>query len=246
MKVDVLTLFPELFSPFLDWSMVKKAQEIGALKIKVHNLRNWGIDQRGTVDDRPYGGGPGMILRIEPIYYALQAIKKQQTKKNQKGKKQRIILLSAKGKLFSQKIARKLVKTDQLILICGHYEGVDERVRKHLVDEDLSIGRYVLSGGEIPAMVVIDAVSRLLPGVLEKEGASEIESFSPGLKKMLKTTNRSSKITSSDLIEFPQYTRPPVFKGWKVPKVLLSGNHRKIVDWRTRKIKLRSYNLREH
>lgn len=224
MKVDIITLFPEVFAPFLEWSMIKKAREKETLEIEVHNLRKWGIDQRGTVDDRPYGGGPGMILRIEPIYNALKELKKSKTK---------VILLSPKGKTFNQKMARKLAKTDHLILICGHYEGVDERVRKYLVDEEISIGNYVLSGGEIPAMVLVDAVSRLLPGVLEKEGAAEIESFSPGLRKMVNEKCSDEQL----LIEFPQYTRPPKFKGWKVPKVLLSGDHQKITQWRAKKIK---------
>ncbi len=235
MKIDIITLFPELFSSFLDWSMIKKAREIGALEVETHNLRNWGIDKRGTVDDRPYGGGPGMILRIEPIYNAIQSLKPKT--KNQKPK---IILLSAKGKIFNQKVARKLAKMEHLILICGHYEGVDERVRKYLIDEDISIGHYVLSGGEIPAMVVIDAVSRLLPGVLEKEGAAEIESFSPGLREMLnKQMAKGQMINDQILIEFPQYTRPPIFKGWKVPRILLSGHHQRITEWRAQKIKVK-------
>jgi len=266
MKIDIITLFPELFTPFFEWSMIKKAREIKALEIEAHNLRNWGIDKRGTVDDRPYGGGAGMILRIEPIYNALRALNSKSKTLNSKQIrnpksqriKQKIILLSAKGKTFDQKTARKLAGMDHLILVCGHYEGVDERVRKYLIDEDISIGNYVLSGGEIPAMVVVDAVSRLLPRVLEKEGAAEIESFSPGLEEMLRRTGHrparlnaklgrynlpkceafgGSLATDHQLIEFPQYTRPPIFKGWKVPKVLLSGNHQKIAEWRARKIK---------
>lgn len=214
--------------------MIKKAREIGALVAKAHNLRKWAIDKRGTVDGHPYGGGPGMILRIEPIYHALGELTKNKLGPKNKRK---IILLSPKGKTFNQKTARKLAKMNHLILICGHYEGVDERVRKYLIDEDISIGNYVLSGGELPAMVVVDAVSRLLPKVLEKEGAAEIESFSPGLKKMLKTGGHQLRVTSQQLIEFPQYTRPPTFKGWKVPKVLLSGNHQEIARWRREKIK---------
>jgi len=252
MKIDIVTLFPELFAPFVEWSMIKKAQKIGALEIETHNLRNWGIDKRGSVDSHPYGGGPGMILRIEPIYKALRALsskfqtpnsKQIQNSKSQKTK-QKIILFSAKGKTFDQKTVRRLAKTDHLILICGHYEGIDERVRKYLIDEDISIGNYVLSGGEIPAMVVVDAVSRLLPGVLKKEGAAEIESFSPGLKKLLQETSNQKpslrkQAETQDLIEFPQYTRPPVFKGWKVPQILLSGNHQKIAEWRAKKTKLK-------
>ncbi len=223
MKIDIITLFPELFTPFLEWSMIKKAQSVEAVEIKIHNLRKWAIDKRGTVDDRPYGGSPGMILRPEPIFNAL---------KNLREKKSKIILLSPKGKTFNQKMAQKLFQSSHTILICGHYEGIDERVRKHMIDEEISIGNYILSGGEIPAMVVVDTVSRLLPGVLKKEGASEIESFSPGLKKLLQKSQNHQT-----LLEFPHYTRPAVFKGWKVPKVLLSGDHKKITEWRAKKIK---------
>ncbi|MBU2592097.1 MAG: tRNA (guanosine(37)-N1)-methyltransferase TrmD [Patescibacteria group bacterium] len=248
MKVDILTLFPELFVPFLEWSMIKKARQIGAVEIKIHSLRKWAIDKRGTVDDHPYGGGPGMILRIEPIFNAIEEIRSTPTtsegKLHPRGAKTHpggvVALLSPKGKTFTQKMAGELADLDQVVLICGHYEGVDERVRKHLIDEEISIGDYVLSGGEIPAMTVIDAITRLLPNVLEKEGASEIESFSPGLKKMLIENNDKFKmINEKIMIEFPQYTRPESFQGWKVPKVLLSGNHGKINLWRAKKVKIK-------
>lgn len=246
MKIDVLTLFPELFVPFLEWSMIKKARETDAIEIHIHNLRKWGIDKRGTVDDRPYGGGAGMILRIEPIFNALCALKLKGQNSNVKSKskisnrKSKIILLSPRGNQLDQKMAGRLAKLDRITLICGHYEGVDERA-KHLIDEEISIGNYVLSGGEIPAMVIVDAVSRLLPKVLEKEGASEIESFSPGLNKMLKSYNPQlvTRNSLTSFTEFPHYTRPPIFNGWKVPKVLLSGNHKEISRWRAKKIKLK-------
>jgi len=221
MKIEIITLFPELFAPFLEWSMIKKAREIKALDLIIHNLRNWAIDKRGTVDDHPYGGGPGMILRIEPVFNALKDLKKENST---------IVLLSPKGETFNQKKAQELSEKKHLILISGHYEGVDQRIRQHLIDQDVSIGDYVLSGGELPAMVVTDALSRLLPGVLKKESASEIESFSETLKEMKKSKEKS-------LLEFPQYTRPSEFKNWKVPKVLLSGNHQEIVDWRIKRIK---------
>jgi len=272
MVIDILTLFPELFAPFLEWSMIKKAREIRAVKINVHNLRKWGMDKRGTVDDRPYGGGAGMILRVEPIYNALRALNskletrnsKQIPNPNSQNPKTKTnktiqqfnnltILLSPKGKLFNQQTARKLSKLDHIVLICGHYEGIDERVRKHLIDEEISIGNYVLSGGEIPAMTVCDAITRLLPKVLKKQGAAEIESFSPGLKKILKHRARRQTGVQDDkkqptskgllaahcslLTEYPHYTRPENFLGWKVPKVLLSGNHKKIEEWRAKKIK---------
>ncbi len=223
MKIDVITLFPELFEPFREWSMIKKARAKHILQLKVHNLRRWAIDERGTVDDHPYGGGPGMIFRIEPIYNALQSLKKENGKKN-------IALLSAKGKTFDQKMAIKLSKMNHLIMICGHYEGVDERIRQHLVDQDISIGNYILSGGEVAAMAVIDAVNRLLPGVIIKENATEIESFSAGLSEL---TDKKGQ----PLIEFPQYTRPEKFHGWTVPKILLSGHHQEINKWRAGHIK---------
>jgi tRNA (guanine37-N1)-methyltransferase len=230
MEIKVITLFPEVINPFKEWSMIKKAEEIGILNIETHNLRDWAVDKHGTVDSRPYGGGPGMILRPEPVFNAIHNI--QESTINHQSS---VILMSAKGKTFNQKIAEKLSKLDEIILICGHYEGVDERIREHMVDTDISIGNYVLSGGEIPALVVIDAVSRLLPGVLEKKSAAEVESFSPGLKKIIGTRN-TKHVTRNTLLEFPQYTRPQEFKGWKVPDILLSGDHQKIAEWRKNKI----------
>lgn len=208
MKIDILTLFPGIFKGPFEESIIKRAQEKKLVEIKIHNLRNWAIDRHGTVDDRPYGGGAGMILMIEPIFKALEKFKSQNSK---------VILLSPQGKVFNQKIARRLSKLDHLILVCGHYEGIDERIREHLVDEEISIGDYVLTGGEIPAMVVVDTIVRLIPGVLEKKEAIKEESF------------------SRKLLEYPQYTRPADFKGWKVPKILLSGDHKKIEEWRKKK-----------
>lgn len=203
MTFDIITLFPEMFAGPFDQSIIKRAQDKDLVKINLHNLRQWAVDERGSVDDKPYGGGVGMVLRIEPIFNALKTIKSQ-----------KIVLLDARGEKFTQKRAQEYSKLDQLTLICGHYEGIDERV-KNLVDESISIGDYVLTGGEIPSMVIIDAVSRLIPGVLSKEDATKIESFSE--KKTL---------------EFPQYTRPEEFNRWKVPEILLSGNHQKIEKWR--------------
>jgi len=211
MKIDILTLFPEMFKGPFEESIVKRAQEKGLVKIKIHNLRNWAIDKRGSVDDKPYGGGVGMALRVEPIHEALQSLKSKV-----KNLKSKVILLDPAGKPFNQKKALELSKLNRLILICGHYEGVDERVREYLVDEEISIGDYILTGGELPAMVVIDTIVRLIPGVLKKPDATKSESFSP-------------------LLEYPQYTRPENFRGWKVPGVLLSGNHKKIEEWREKK-----------
>ena len=206
MRVDILTLFPKMFSgPFAE-SIIKRAQDKGLVEINIHDLRNWGEGERRTVDDRPYGGGVGMILRVDIIDEALKKLRTEDSK---------VILLDAGGETFSQDKARKLSKEKHLIIIAGHYEGVDHRVHEHLADEVISIGDYVLTGGEIPAMVITDAVVRLIPGVLEKPEATEIESFSQeGVK------------------EFPQYTRPETYKGWKVPEVLLSGNHKEIEKWR--------------
>src|SRR4030043_872266 len=161
MKIDILTLFPEMFKGPVEESIIKRAQEKGLVEIKIHNLRDWAVDKRGTVDDRPYGGGVGMVMMVEPIDRALRDLKLKI-----KNEKLKIVLLSPRGKVFSQKMAQELSKLDHLILICGHYEGVDERVSKHLVDEEISIGDYILTGGEIPAMVIVDAVVRLIPGVL--------------------------------------------------------------------------------
>jgi tRNA (guanine37-N1)-methyltransferase len=238
MKIDIITLFPEMFEGPFATSMVKKAQDMGACEINIHNLRNWATDRRKTVDDRPYGGGKGMVLRVDIIDKAIKHLKTNTTnskfeslnsKQSSKFKilnsknKERIIILSPQGKVFDQKKARELAKLDHLILIAGHYEGFDERVR-NLVDEEISIGEYVLTGGELPAMVITDAVARLLPGVLEPE-AVQNESFSPVI-------NHHPLAIKYD---FPQYTRPENYKGMKVPKILLSGNHKKIEKWRRQK-----------
>jgi len=218
MKIDILTLFPEMFKGPFDESIIKRAQKKGLVEINIRNLRQWTKNKHKTIDDRPFGGGVGMVLMIEPIYDALKKLR-------QKGSK--VVLLTPQGKVFKQKMARTLAKEKHLIFICGHYEGVDERVREHLVDEEISIGDYVLTGGELPAMVVTEAIIRLIPGVLEKPEAIEKESFSH-YHDMI----HSSK---GGLLEYPQYTRPANYKGWKVPEILLSGDHKKIADWRKKK-----------
>lgn len=207
MEINIVTLFPMMFKGPFDESIVKRAQEKGLVEIKIHDLRQWGLDQRKTVDDRPYGGGVGMVMMVEPIYNALKEIKKPNSK---------VILLTPQGKLFNQEKATNLSKEENIILICGHYEGFDERIRE-LVDEEISIGDFVLTGGEIPAMIVTDTIVRLIPGVLEKEDATKFESF------------------TQNLLEYPQYTRPEDFKGMKVPEILLSGDHKKIEAWRKEK-----------
>lgn len=216
MSFDVVTLFPEMFTGPLTQSMVKRAQDKKLVEIRLRDLRQWAVDARGSVDDRPYGGGVGMILRVEPVFHALQDIKSAQSV----NLKSRTVLLDARGKQFTQKMAQGFSELDNLVLICGHYEGVDERIKEYLVDEAISVGPYVLTGGELPAMTIMDSVTRLVPGVLEKPEATKFESFSEELENEL---------------EYPQYTRPEEFNGWKVPNVLLSGNHEEIKKWRKNK-----------
>ena len=209
MIIDILTLFPKMFDGFLTESLISRAIKNRLIKIKIWDLRKFSRDKHQTVDDRPYGGGPGMVLRIDIVARALQNLKKLQTKNY----KLKTILLTPQGKTFNQRKALSLSRLSNLILICGHYEGFDERIRR-LVDLEISIGDFVLTGGEIPAQTVIDAVVRLIPGVVGKEESLKEESF------------------SQNLLEYPQYTRPENFRGQKVPSVLLSGDHQKIAAWR--------------
>jgi tRNA (guanine37-N1)-methyltransferase len=202
-----------MFAGPLDESIIKRARQRGILDLKIHDLRDWTHDQRRTVDDRPFGGGPGMLLKPEPLFEAIESLRREKT---------RVVLFSPAGRKFNQGIARELAQQEDLLFITGHYEGLDERVREALVDEDLSIGDYVLTNGALPAMVVVDAVTRLLPGVLGDDGSSLDESFSHGL------------------LEYPQYTRPAEFRGMKVPEVLLSGNHAEIEKWRREQAQLKT------
>ena len=224
MRFDIVTIFPDISGSYLKESIIKRAQEKRLIKINVHNLRNWTSDRHKTVDDRPFGGGIGMVMKVEPIFKAVADIKKS----GGKNKKARVVLFTPRGKKFNQKMAYRFVKLDQLIMICGRYEGVDERVARHIADEEISIGDYVLMGGELPALIVIETVARLIPGVI-------------GKKQLLR-----ERITKGGgFIEYPEYTRPPKFypKGkfrrarpevWSVPKVLLSGDHKKIGEWKNR------------
>lgn len=207
LKFDIITIFPEIFDSYFKESLIKRAVEKRLIKINVHNLRDFTKDRHRTVDDKPFGGGMGMVMKVEPIYKAVKAIRK-------KGKS-KVILFSPGVKKFNQKTAYRLSKLDQLILICGRYEGVDERVAKYIADEEISIGDYVLMGGEIPAAIVVEAVSRLIPGII-------------GKTQFLKERVTEGK----GFVEYPQYTRPEEFNSWGVPEVLLSGNHKKIADWR--------------
>lgn len=209
MKINIITLFPKMFDGAMNESIMWRAQNKKFLELNIVDLRQFGIDERRTVDDRPYGGGAGMILRVDVIHAAISNLQLPVSKKYKK----KIILLDATGEKFTQKKAYGYSKLDELVLICGHYEGIDHRVHENLVDEVISVGDYVLTGGEIPAMVVTDAVTRLIPGVIKEESLKE-ESHS----------NMDS--------EYPQYTRPPIYKNWKIPEVLLTGDHKKIKDFR--------------
>ena len=218
MRIDIITIFPELFSPFLKTSIIKRAQEKRKVTISVYNLRDYAKDKHKKVDDRPFGGGPGMVLMPQPIFDAIRKIKGK--------KKAKVILLCPTGNPLSQELAKKLTQEKHLILICGHYEGIDERVRECLVDESISIGDYVLTGGEIPAMVLVDCITRLIPGVLGRQESLVDESF------------------EQNLLEYPQYTRPENFRGKTVPNVLLSGNHKVINEWRRKESLLRTKKYR--
>lgn len=209
-RFDIITIFPEIFDSYFKESLIKRALEKRLIKINIHNLRDYTTDKHRTVDDKPFGGGLGMVLKIEPIFKAVQSLKSKA-----QSTKSKIILFSPGAKKFNQKTAYDFSRLDQLILICGRYEGVDERVAKYIADQELSIGDYVLMGGELPAMIVVEAVSRLIPGIV-------------GKTQFLKERVTKGK----GFVEYPQYTRPESFKNWAVSKVLVSGNHKKIEEWR--------------
>ncbi len=216
MRFHIITIFPHLFDSFLSESLIKRAQHNGHIEILVHNLRDYTTDKHKTVDDTPYGGGPGMLLKPEPIFKAVRAIVAASAVPREQI---RVILLTPQGQTFTQQKAQQLAAPEsaqEIIFICGRYEGFDERIRTHLVDEQISIGDYVLQGGEIPAMAIIEAVSRLIPGVLGDEESAQEESFSQ----------------SPDYLEYPQYTKPAEFEGLAVPEVLQNGDHKKIGEWR--------------
>lgn len=217
MKISILTLFPDMFAGLFDFSIIKRAKEKNLVEIELIDIRQFAEDKYKSVDDRPYGGGAGMIMRVDVIDRAIAGSKEKDTGNNGK-----IVLLDAGGEKFDQRKAEEFSKVEHLILIAGHYEGVDHRVHEHLVDEVISVGDFVVSGGEIPAMMVTDAVTRLIPGALGNPESLAEESFSQGVGYSVQGTE----------IEYPQYTRPEEYKGWKVPEVLLSGNHKEIEKWR--------------
>ena len=211
-QFDVLTIFPGVVEPYVQASILGRAQKAELIEIHAYDLRDWTTDKHHTVDDTPYGGGAGMVMKVEPFEKALKKIKRRL-------KKTRVIITSASGKTFTQADAQRLSQYDQVIFLCGRYEGIDRRVEEHLADESFSIGNYVLTGGELPALVMTDAIVRLIPGVIEAES--------------LKTESHSEE----GYLEYPQYTKPEDYKGWKVPEVLLSGNHKKIEEWRKQQSK---------
>ena len=220
MRIDIITLFPEICRAPLNESMMKRAQESGALDLHIHNLRAWTSDKHRVVDDAPFGGGQGMVMKPEPIFAAVEDLRNQTP--NIKHQTSKVILMSPTGRRFDQRMAEQLSHESNLIVVCGHYEGVDHRVVDHLIDEEISIGDYVLTNGGIAAVILVDAVVRLIPGVLGDEQSAHDDSFREGL------------------LEAPQYTRPAEFRGWKVPEILLSGNHGEIAAWRKEQAKKRT------
>lgn len=210
MRFDIITIFPEIFSSVFDFGIIRRAVEAKLIQISIHDLRDYTYDRHRQVDDRPFGGGAGMVMKPEPLFRAVEAVTNDAAQAS-------VVLLSPQGRLFDQNLAREYSQKERVVLICGRYEGLDQRVVEHLITDELSIGDFVLSGGEIPAMVVVDAVTRVIPGALGCEQSAERESFVGGL------------------LDFPQYTRPAEYRGMKVPEVLLSGNHAEIERWRWRK-----------
>jgi tRNA (guanine37-N1)-methyltransferase len=212
MEFDVFTLLPEVFPPYLESSILQRARQRGLIDVRVHNIRDWASDRHHVTDDEPYGGGGGMVMKAQPVFAAVESVLGQLASQKDGGCP--IILLTPQGRVFNQRLALELVQQPRLALICGRYEGVDERIREHLVSDQISIGDYVLTGGELPALILIDALSRLLPGVLGDPDGPFDDSHASGL------------------LEYPHYTRPPEFRGWRVPDILVSGNHARIARWR--------------
>lgn len=232
MHFDIFTILPEVFNPYLESSILQRARQRGLIDVRVHNIRDYTHDRHHTTDDTPYGGGGGMVMKPEPIFEAVESVlgpllaSRQPEPVAEARQGIPIILLTPQGRVFNQRVAEELAQYERIALICGRYEGVDERIREHLVTDEISIGDYVLTGGELPALVIIDALSRLIPGVLGDPDGAQDDSHSMGL------------------LEYPHYTRPPDFRGWSVPEVLLSGDHGKIERWRREQALLRTFNKR--
>jgi tRNA (guanine37-N1)-methyltransferase len=235
-RFDIITIFPEFFGGPLDYGIVRRAREALLIETHVHDLRTFTHDRHRTVDDRPFGGGEGMVMKPEPLFEAVESLAGDSGAQEQAG--MAIVLLSASGELFRQATARRFAKLDRIFLLCGRYEGVDERVAEHLATDEISIGDFVLSGGELAAAMVLDAVTRLIPGALGNEDSAVNESFSEVVGAAAaesdggRITNHESRITSHGILDFPHYTRPQTFRGWDVPEVLMSGNHEEIRRWR--------------
>jgi|SRR5687767_2059021 len=223
MQFDIFTILPEVFPPYLESSILQRARQRGLIDVRVHNIRDYTHDKHHTTDDTPYGGGGGMVMKPEPVFEAVESVLGTSPTRDRIVP---VILLTPQGRVFNQRVAEELSRYERIALLCGRYEGVDERIRQHLVTDEVSVGDYVLTGGELPALVIIDALSRLIPGVLgDPEGAQD-DSHSMGL------------------LEYPHYTRPPEFRGWSVPEILLSGDHGKIERWRREQALLRTLNKR--
>ena len=249
MQIDIITIFPDFFRGPLDFGIVRRAREAGLVKVEIHDLRAFTRDRHRTVDDRPFGGGEGMILKPEPIFECVESLNVA-SREERAARKQSVVLLSAQGRRFDQKLASELVELERMVLICGRYEGVDERVGTHLADREISIGDYVMSGGELGASVIVDTVTRLIPGAVGNEASTRQESFVAGPelggaelsdknvrpfdKLRAGSIQADSTCGSGGLLDYPHYTRPADFRGMKVPEVLLNGNHEEIRNWRRR------------
>jgi tRNA (guanine37-N1)-methyltransferase len=237
MRFDLITIFPEFFTGPLDYGIVRRARETGLVRVHIQDLRVFTKDRHRTVDDRPFGGGEGMVLKPEPLFEAVESLLGHAIgdaqKKSTLGPQTAIVLLSAAGKLFHQETARRFAVLERVIFICGRYEGVDERVAENLATEEISIGDFVLSGGELPAMLILDAVTRLLPGALGNEASSQNESFATsGSELPPEPWSQPPRPARHALLDFPHYTRPAEYRGWKVPDVLIGGNHAEVAKWR--------------
>jgi tRNA (guanine37-N1)-methyltransferase len=242
MRFDLITIFPEFFTGPLSYGILRRAQETELVEVNVQDLRVFTKDRHRTVDDRPFGGGEGMVLKPEPLFEAVESLLGHgvgdASKPGDADLKTAIVLMSASGKLFRQETARRYAQLERIIFICGRYEGVDERVTEHLATEEISVGDFVLSGGELPAMMVVDAVTRLLPGALGNEASSQNESFSATAQAESKTllpastASHQPRVTNHMLLDFPHYTRPAEFRGWSVPEILIGGNHAEVAKWR--------------
>ena len=236
MRFDLITIFPEFFAGPLDYGIVRRAKEAGIVQIHVQDLREFTKDRHKTVDDRPFGGGEGMVLKPEPLFEAVEKLIEQSmgsaSEKAMPPAGTAIVLLSAAGNLFTQETARRFAKLDRIVFLCGRYEGVDERVAEHLATDEIAVGDYVLSGGELPAALILDAVTRLLPGALGNEASTENESFSGSGGWRVASGEQAKAQSPNLLLDYPHYTRPAEFRGWKVPEVLIGGNHAEVAKWR--------------